>query len=88
VHVPDRLSFLLKFLAAKCWRSTTAHGARRALDDGRDFVPTNRWVVFGHHFAAIPVGTAAGPTLASVRLSPRTMWILAGVVLGRAVQIS
>ncbi len=58
------------------------------LADGRDFVPTNRWVVFGHHFAAIAgPGPLLGPTLAAqFGYLPGTIWILAGVVLGGAVQ--
>ncbi len=58
------------------------------LDDGRDFVPTNRWVVFGHHFAAIAgPGPLIGPVLASqFGYLPGTIWILVGVVLGGAVQ--
>ena len=58
------------------------------LNDGRDFVPTNRWVVFGHHFAAIAgPGPLIGPTLAAqFGYLPGTLWILAGVVLGGAVQ--
>jgi len=51
-------------------------------------VPTNRWVVFGHHFAAIAgPGPLIGPTLAAqFGYLPGTLWILAGVVLGGAVQ--
>ena len=81
--------FYSKFLAAKVLslddRRTTP--AVR-LDDGRDFVPTNRWVVFGHHFAAIAgPGPLLGPTLAAqFGYLPGTLWILAGVVLGGAVQ--
>jgi len=58
------------------------------LADGRDFVPTNRWVVFGHHFAAIAgPGPLLGPTLAAqFGYLPGTLWILAGVLLGGAVQ--
>ena len=58
------------------------------MNDGRDFVPTNRWVVFGHHFAAIAgPGPLIGPTLAAqFGYLPGTLWILAGVVLGGAVQ--
>jgi carbon starvation protein len=58
------------------------------LNDGRDFVPTNRWVVFGHHFAAIAgPGPLIGPTLAAqFGYLPGTLWILVGVVLGGAVQ--
>ena len=58
------------------------------LDDGRDFVPTNKWVVFGHHFAAIAgPGPLVGPTLAAqLGYLPGTLWILAGAVLGGCVQ--
>jgi carbon starvation protein len=58
------------------------------INDGRDFVPTNRWIVFGHHFAAIAgPGPLIGPTLAAqFGYRPGTLWILAGVVLGGAVQ--
>jgi len=47
------------------------------IDDGRDFVPTNRWVVFGHHFAAIAgPGPLVGPTLAAqFGYLPGTLWI-------------
>src|SRR5215813_7761904 len=60
----------------------------RRIDDGRDFVPTNRWIVFGHHFAAIAgPGPLIGPTLAAqFGYLPGTLWILVGVVLGGAVQ--
>jgi carbon starvation protein len=81
--------FYSKFLAAK----VLALDDRRLtpavrLDDGRDFVPTNRWVVFGHHFAAIAgPGPLLGPTLAAqFGYLPGTLWILAGVLLGGAVQ--
>src|SRR5438309_8050954 len=58
------------------------------INDGRDFVPTNKWIVFGHHFAAIAgPGPLIGPTLAAqFGYLPGTLWILAGVVLGGAVQ--
>lgn len=57
-------------------------------DDGRDFVPTNRWIVFGHHFAAIAgPGPLIGPTLAAqFGYLPGTLWILIGAVLGGCVQ--
>src|ERR1039457_5296033 len=57
-------------------------------EDGRDFVKTNRWVVFGHHFAAIAgPGPLVGPVLAAqFGYLPGTLWILIGVVLGGAVQ--
>lgn len=81
--------FYSAFLAAKLFaldacRTTPAE----AINDGWDFVPTNRWVVFGHHFAAIAgPGPLIGPTLAAqFGYLPGTLWILAGVVLGGAVQ--
>lgn len=57
-------------------------------NDGNDFVPTNRWVVFGHHFAAIAgPGPLIGPTLAAqFGYLPGTLWILIGCVLAGAVQ--
>ena len=56
--------------------------------DGRDFVSTNKWVVFGHHFAAIAgPGPLVGPTLAAqFGYLPGILWIVVGVVLGGAVQ--
>src|SRR5262245_51174038 len=58
------------------------------LNDGRDYVPTNRWIVFGHHFAAIAgPGPLVGPTLAAqFGYLPGIIWIVVGVVLGGAVQ--
>ncbi len=58
------------------------------LADGRDYVPTNRYIVFGHHFAAIAgPGPLVGPTLAAqFGFLPGAIWILAGVALGGAVQ--
>ena len=58
------------------------------LNNGRDFVPTNRWIVFGHHFAAIAgPGPLIGPTLAAqFGYLPGTLWILVGAVLGGCVQ--
>ena len=66
---------------------TRATPAER-LDNGRDFVPTTRWVVFGHHFAAIAgPGPLIGPTLAAqFGYLPGTLWILIGSVLGGCVQ--
>ena len=66
---------------------TRATPAER-LDNGRDFVPTNRWIVFGHHFAAIAgPGPLVGPTLAAqFGFLPGTLWILFGAVLGGCVQ--
>src|ERR1039457_422187 len=58
------------------------------LSNGRDYVPTHRWIVFGHHFAAIAgPGPLVGPTLAAqFGYLPGTLWILFGCVLGGAVQ--
>ncbi|MSQ67106.1 MAG: carbon starvation protein A [Gammaproteobacteria bacterium] len=66
---------------------TRATPAER-LSDGRDFVPTHRWIVFGHHFAAIAgPGPLIGPTLAAqFGYLPGTLWILIGGVLGGCVQ--
>src|SRR5579864_270470 len=58
------------------------------LSNGRDFVPTHRTIVFGHHFAAIAgPGPLVGPTLAAqFGYLPGTLWILVGAVLGGCVQ--
>src|SRR5215831_13391482 len=81
--------FYSAFLAAKVLAldDTRLTPAVR-INDGRDFVPTNRWIVFGHHFAAIAgPGPLIGPTLAAqFGYLPGTLWILVGVVLGGAVQ--
>ena len=81
--------FYSKIIAAKIFAldSTRATPAER-LADGRDYVPTNRWIVFGHHFAAIAgPGPLVGPTLAAqFGFLPGALWIIVGVVLGGAVQ--
>ena len=66
---------------------TRATPAER-FDDGRDFTPTHKWIVFGHHFAAIAgPGPLVGPTLAAqFGYLPGTLWILFGAVLGGCVQ--
>src|SRR5580765_864639 len=81
--------FYSSFIAAKVLaidplRATPAE----RLDNGRDFVPTNKWVVFGHHFAAIAgPGPLVGPVLAAqFGYLPGTLWVLAGAVLGGCVQ--
>lgn len=58
------------------------------LSDGLDYVPTNKWVLFGHHFAAIAgAGPLVGPILAAqMGFLPGTIWILVGVMLAGAVQ--
>ncbi len=57
-------------------------------NDGLDYVPTDKWVVFGHHFAAIAgAGPLVGPVLAAqMGYLPGTLWILFGVVFAGAVQ--
>ena len=81
--------FYSAFIAARVLAldATRATPAER-LDDGRDFVPTNRWVVLGHHFAAIAgPGPLVGPTLAAqFGYLPGTLWLVAGAVLGGCVQ--
>jgi carbon starvation protein len=81
--------FYSSFIAAKVLaldpqRATPAE----RLDNGRDFVPTNKWVVFGHHFAAIAgPGPLVGPVLAAqFGYLPGTLWILVGAVFGGCVQ--
>src|ERR1700722_8580274 len=81
--------FYSKFIAAKlltldAMRATPAE----RLDNGRDFVPTNKWVVFGHHFAAIAgPGPLVGPVLvAQFGYLPGTLWVLAGAVFAGCVQ--
>jgi carbon starvation protein len=81
--------FYSAFLAARIFALDADHPTPAVrLNDGRDFVPTNRWIVFGHHFAAIAgPGPLIGPTLAAqFGYLPGTLWILFGVVLGGAVQ--
>ena len=58
------------------------------LNDGRDFTPTNKWIVFGHHFASIAgPGPLVGPTLAAqFGYLPGALWIIVGVAVGGAVQ--
>src|SRR5881296_2297610 len=81
--------FYSRFLATRVFglddrRATPAE--RR--NNGRDFVPTNKWVLYGHHFAAIAgAGPLVGPVLAAqFGFLPGTLWLVIGVVLGGAVQ--
>src|ERR1051326_8297134 len=81
--------FYSKWIAAR----VLALNDRRATpcevhEDGRDYVRTNKWIVFGHHFAAISgPGPLVGPVLAAqFGYLPGTLWIIIGVVLGGAVQ--
>ncbi len=77
------------FLAAKLLAldNTRATPSERH-DDGRDFVPTNKWVLFGHHFAAIAgPGPLVGPTLAAqFGYLPGTLWLIAGAAFAGCVQ--
>jgi len=74
----------VKLLAIDPRRATPAE----RLENGRDFVPTNKWVVFGHHFAAIAgPGPLVGPVLAAqFGYLPGTLWIIVGAVFGGCVQ--
>ena len=80
--------FYSKFIAARvltldALRATPAE----RLENGRDFVRTNKWVVFGHHFAAIAGPGLCGPVLAAqFGYLPGTLWILVGAVFGGCVQ--
>ena len=81
--------FYAAFIAAKVMalddkRATPAERLR----DGHDFEPTNKWIVFGHHFAAIAgPGPLVGPTLAAqFGYLPGFLWIVVGCVLGGAIQ--
>src|SRR5437660_1197733 len=81
--------FYSRFLAARVFglddrRATPAERH----NNGRDFVPTNKWVLYGHHFAAIAgAGPLVGPVLAAqFGFLPGTLWLVIGVVLGGAVQ--
>ncbi len=81
--------FYAKFIAVRVMalndqRATPAERLR----NGHDFEPTNKWIVFGHHFAAIAgPGPLVGPTLAAqFGYLPGTLWIIAGAVLGGCVQ--
>ena len=81
--------FYSKIIAAKIFALDPARATpAERLSDGRDFVPTNRWIVFGHHFAAIAgPGPLIGPTLAAqFGYLPGFLWIIVGVALGGAVQ--
>ncbi|CAA9311626.1 MAG: Carbon starvation protein A, partial [uncultured Gemmatimonadetes bacterium] len=81
--------FYARFLATRVFEldPNRATPAER-LDNHVDFVPTNRWVLFGHHFAAIAgAGPLVGPVLAAqFGYLPGTLWLIIGVVLAGAVQ--
>ena len=81
--------FYARFIARRVFEldDRRATPAER-LENGRDFVPTAKWVLYGHHFSAISgAGPLVGPTLAAqFGFLPGTIWLIAGVVLGGAVQ--
>ena len=77
------------FIADRCCGSTPTRPTPAVRhNDGLDYVPTNKCVLFGHHFAAIAgAGPLVGPVLAAqMGYLPGTLWILAGVVFAGAVQ--
>ena len=77
------------FIAAKVLELDDSHPTPAIrLDNGRDYVPTARWITFGHHFAAIAgPGPLVGPVLAAqFGYLPSTIWIIVGAVLGGCVQ--
>lgn len=76
------------FMAAKVLKlSNSTPTPAHALEDGKDYVPTNKWVTFGHHFAAIAAaGPLVGPILAAqFGYLPGLLWLLIGAVIGGAV---
>jgi carbon starvation protein len=80
--------FYSKWIAAKVLLLNDERATPAVVkNDGKDFVPTNRWMVFGHHFAAIAgPGPLVGPVLAAqFGFLPGTLWILIGATLGGAV---
>ncbi len=80
--------FYSKWLAAKVLVLNDKRATPAVLhNDSRDYVPTNRWMVFGHHFAAIAgPGPLVGPVLAAqFGFLPGTLWILIGATLGGGV---
>ncbi|MBU8692013.1 carbon starvation protein CstA [Bacillus altitudinis] len=76
------------FMMVKVLKVTDDHPTpAHALEDGKDYVPTNKWVTFGHHFAAIAAaGPLVGPILAAqFGYLPGLLWLLIGAVIGGAV---
>src|SRR3982750_1424508 len=94
IVVAGACAFAISYRFYSRWLATTVlelndDRATPALvqDDGKDFVPTNRWMAFGHHFAAIAgPGPLVGPVLAAqFGFLPGTLWILVGATLGGGV---
>ncbi|MEC4588995.1 carbon starvation protein CstA [Bacillus safensis] len=76
------------FMMVKVLKVTDDHPTpAHTLEDGKDYVPTNKWVTFGHHFAAIAAaGPLVGPILAAqFGYLPGLLWLLIGAVIGGAV---
>ncbi|WMT41227.1 carbon starvation protein A [Paenibacillus sp. D2_2] len=79
------------FMASKILKLEAMDAAKETpaneLEDGKDYVPTNKWVTFGHHFAAIAAaGPLVGPILAAqFGYLPGLIWLLVGAVIGGAV---
>jgi carbon starvation protein len=81
--------FYSKFIADHVLRLDPTRATPALLrNDGLDYVPTDKWIVYGHHFAAIAgAGPLVGPVLAAqMGYLPGTMWILVGVIFAGAVQ--
>lgn len=81
--------FYSRFMARKVFSlNDNRRTPAEVKNDGKDYVPTNKWVLFGHHFAAIAgEGPLVGPVLAAqMGYVPGTLWIIVGVILGGAVQ--
>src|SRR5580700_1670916 len=81
--------FYSRFIADRVLELDDAHVTPAVrLNNGRDYVPTQKWITFGHHFAAIAgPGPLVGPVLAAqFGYLPSTIWIIVGAVLGGCVQ--
>ncbi|AIE59017.1 carbon starvation CstA family protein [Bacillus methanolicus] len=81
--------FYSRFMARKVFELDDSRMTPAEINnDGKDYVPTNKWVLFGHHFAAIAgAGPLVGPILAAqMGYLPGTIWIVVGVVFAGAVQ--
>jgi len=81
--------FYARFLAHKVFKLDNDRATPAEVhNDGKDFIPTNKYVLFGHHFAAIAgAGPLVGPTLAAqMGYLPGALWIIAGVIIAGAVQ--
>ncbi len=81
--------FYSRFIADKIFKLDAARATPATrMTDGLDYVPTNKWVLFGHHFAAIAgAGPLIGPVLAAqMGYLPGTLWIIVGAVFAGCVQ--